>query len=62
MLRKRSQLPIWAYGAVAGLLVIALAATWARTDTLPRAELLIPAVFWTTAFIIIALRRRSAGS
>lgn len=64
MLRKgyATRLPLWFYGVIAGLLVTILIATWRRTDALSRAELLIPAVFWTVAFIIIALQRRSARS
>ncbi|MFT3724007.1 MAG: hypothetical protein QM773_10670 [Hyphomonadaceae bacterium] len=64
MLRKgwAARLPLWVYGAIAGLLIFVLIVTWPRTDTFSRAELLIPAVFWAATFIIIGLQRRSARS
>lgn len=64
MLRRGlpKRLPLWLHGAIAGLLIATLIVTWPRTDTLSRAELLIPAAFWTVAVFIIALRRRQARS
>lgn len=64
MLRNgsRTRLPLWVYGAIAALLIVLLFVLWRRSDTLERAELLVPAMFWTAAFIIIALRRRAARS
>ncbi len=56
------RLALWVHGAIAGLLATVTAAMWGRADTLSRAELLIPAAFWTAAFIFIALQRRSARS
>lgn len=56
------RLPLWVYGAIALSLVTIAAAAWGRLDALSRAELSIPAAFWTAAFIYIALRRRSERS
>lgn len=51
------RLPAWFYSAIAGLLVVILAAGWTRFDAGARIELAAPALFWTGAFVIISLRR-----
>jgi hypothetical protein len=56
------RLPLWVYAGIAAILVGILAVGWSRADTLTRAELLIPAAFWTAAFVVIALRRWLARS
>ena len=56
------RLPLWAYGALAGLLVVLAIAWWTRADVLLRTELVIPAAFWSAAFIVIGLQRRAARS
>lgn len=58
----KKRLPAWAYGAIAVIPAAILAASWDRLDQLSRIELLIPALFWSGAFIIISLRRRAARS
>lgn len=58
----KRQLPAWAYGAIAAVPALILAAFWSRLDTLSRVELVIPALFWSSAFVIISLRRRAARS
>jgi hypothetical protein len=55
------QLPLWVYGVIALVLVLALALSYARLDTVSRIELAIPAVFWTIAFAVIAWRRVHPG-
>ncbi len=58
----QKRLPAWVYGAIAALLAGILAAGWGKLDALSRTELLIPALFWSSAFVIISLRRRAARS
>lgn len=55
------RLPAWFYGAIAGLLVVILAAGWTRFDTGARIELAAPALFWIGAFVIISLQRLRTG-
>lgn len=58
----KKQLPAWAYGAIAAIPAAILFAFWAQLDPFSRTELLIPALFWSGAFIIISLRRRASRS
>jgi len=58
----KNRLPAWIYGAIAAGLVAIVAAGWERFDALSRVELGIPALFWSSAFVIISLRRRAARS
>ncbi len=64
MLRRNlpKRLPLSLHGAIAGLLISSLIVIWPRTDALSRAELLIPAAFWTVAVFIMVSRRRQARS
>jgi hypothetical protein len=59
---SNQRLPAWSYGAIAAVPALILIVFYAWLDTFSRIELLIPAVFWIAAFVIISLRRRSARS
>jgi hypothetical protein len=54
--------PVWIYGVIAAVLIAILAAGWAHFDAVSRVELLIPVLFWSSAFVITSLRRRAARS